>query len=179
MIYFDNAATTFPKPKCVLDAVSDCLKHYCGNPGRSSHKLSIKTSEKIYETREKISSFLGIDSPESVVFTQNATHALNLAIKTTVKPNTHILISDIEHNSVLRPIYALKNKIGIDYSVFTTSGDIRADIEAKITPKTKYIISSIASNVIGREINLGLLSDISREYVLSLITDASASSPSR
>ncbi len=173
MIYFDNAATTFPKPKCVLKATNRCIKEYCGNPGRSSHRLSIKTSEKIFEARECVSDFLGVSNPENVVFTQNATHALNLAIKTTVKPNSHILISDIEHNSVLRPVHALKNRIGVDYSVFESSGNLEKNICSKITPNTKYIVSSLASNVIGREISLKELSDISKKYGLSLIVDAS------
>ena len=72
MIYFDNAATTFPKPKCVIKAVNECISKYCGNPGRSSHRLSILTSEKIYEAREKIAKLLCVESPEKVVFTQNA-----------------------------------------------------------------------------------------------------------
>ena len=86
MIYFDNAATSFPKPKCVIKATEECIRKYCANAGRSSHKLSIITSEKVYEAREKIANFVGLEHPEKVVFTQNATHALNLAIKTTDKP---------------------------------------------------------------------------------------------
>lgn len=173
MIYFDNAATTFPKPKCVIKAVNDCISKYCGNPGRSSHRLSILTSEKIYETREKIAKLLDFEKPENVVFTQNATHALNLAIKTTVKPNTHVLISDIEHNSVLRPIFSMTKKYGVEYSVFNTSFDIEKSINSLLKNNTKYIVSTLASNVIGREIPLNKLSDISQKYGLTLITDAS------
>ena len=173
MIYFDNAATTFPKPKCVIKAVNECISKYCGNPGRSSHRLSILTSEKIYEAREKIARLLGVESPEKVVFTQNATHALNLAIKTTVKPNTHVLISDIEHNSVFRPIYSMSKKSGIQYSIFDTSFDIEKSINSLIKDNTKYIVSTLASNVIGREISLKMLTDISKKNNLTLITDAS------
>ena len=173
MIYFDNAATTFPKPKCVIRAVNDCISRYCGNPGRSAHRLSIKTSEKIYEAREKIAKLLDVDSPEKVVFTQNATHALNLAIKTTVQPNSNVLISDIEHNSVLRPIYSLQKNSGVKFSVFKTSGDIEKNIDSIITENTKYIVSTLASNVIGREIPIKTLSDISKKHNLTLIADAS------
>ena len=173
MIYLDNAATTFPKPKCVIKAAKECIEEYCGNPGRSSHRLSLKTSERIFEAREQISAFLGVSSPENVVFTQNATHALNLAIKTTVKPNSHILISDIEHNSVLRPVHSLKNKIGVKYSIFESKGNLEENISSKITPNTKYIVSSLASNVLGREIPIKELSRISKKFGLSLITDAS------
>ena len=173
MIYLDNAATSFPKPQSVIKAIKECIQKYCGNPGRSTHKMSVKTSEKVYEARERIAEFLGLDVPENVVFTQNATHSLNLAIKTTIKPNTHVLISDIEHNSVLRPIYALKQKTGVRYSIFATDGDIRKSIVSKIENDTKYIVSTLASNVIGREVPLDILSGISKDYGLTLIVDAS------
>jgi selenocysteine lyase/cysteine desulfurase len=82
MIYLDNAATSFPKPRCVIRDLNSCLKKYCGNPGRSSHKLSLQASEAIYAVREEIAEHLSISTPENVVFTLNATYALNLAIKT-------------------------------------------------------------------------------------------------
>ena len=107
MIYLDNAATSFPKPRSVLCEVKRCLRDYCGNPGRGAHALSLAAAERVYLTRELIAEFLNIDSPERVVFTQNATHALNLAIKTSVCERCHIITSDIEHNSVLRPLYSL------------------------------------------------------------------------
>lgn len=173
MIYLDNAATTFPKPRSVIDGTLECIKKYCGNPGRSSHKLSTKISEKIYETREAIAGFLGSDSPENVVFCQNATHALNLAIKTTIEPDTHVLISDLEHNSVLRPINALVKKCCVEYSVFSTDGDIEENIPKLIKANTKYIVTTLASNVIGREISLKKLSAVSKRYNLTLITDSS------
>ena len=87
MIYFDNAATTFPKPKCVINAVNECIKNYCGNPGRSSHNLSVKSAEEIYSAREAVAGLLGGVQPESVVFTHNATYALNLALKSYI--NSH------------------------------------------------------------------------------------------
>jgi cysteine desulfurase family protein len=173
MIYFDNAATTFPKPGGVLRELNKCVKEYCGNSGRSSHTLSIKTSEKIYEARESIARLLDIESPERVVFTQNATHALNLAIKTTIMPGTHVLISDMEHNSVLRPIYYMAEKYGIEYSVFDSSGDIEKNICSLLKRNTKYMVSTLASNVTGREINLEKLAGIANKYSLTLIADAS------
>lgn len=173
MIYFDNAATTFPKPDFVLKATNEFLKKYCGNSGRSSHKLSIITSEKIYATREKIANFLSVDDPENIVFTQNATHALNLAIKTTVENNSHVIISNLEHNSVFRPIYALSKNNEIKYSVFNTENNIESSIEKSINKNTKYIVSTIASNVIGREVPLSELSLTAKKHNLGLIIDAS------
>ncbi len=173
MIYFDNAATTFPKPKCVISDVRRCIEKYCGNPGRGAHRLSVKTSEAIYETREKISSFLGTGAPEKIVFIQNATYALNIAIKTSVEDDSHVLISDMEHNAVRRPVGALSRHKNVSYSIFDTSDDIEKEIESKLNKKTKCIICTLASNVIGREISIKILSDIAKKHKLKLILDAS------
>lgn len=174
MIYFDNAATSFPKPPSVIKEINFCLKKYCGNPGRSSHRMSLAAGERIYETREKIADLLSVDHPEQVVFCYNATHAINLAIKTFVTHKCHILTSDFEHNSVIRPLEALKRKIGIDYSSFSCDGDIEENILKSIRPDTEGIICSIASNVTGDALPLPLLSRIARGQKLFLIIDASA-----
>ena len=173
MVYLDNAATSFPKPRCVLDKTTEFIKNHCGNSGRGSHRLALKTSEKIYEAREKVASFLGISNPEYVVFTQNATHALNLAIKTTIKPNTHVLISDLEHNSVLRPIHSLSEKNNVEYDIFKTDGCIEENIKPLLKDNTRYIVSTLTSNVTGKEIPLNTLSKIAKYNNLKLILDAS------
>ena len=172
MIYFDNAATSFPKPRCVIRALNNCVKDYCGNPGRSAHTLSIKSSEKIFETRSAIASFLNYSCPENVVFTLNASYALNLAIKTTVKPNSHVIISDLEHNSVIRPLHALK-KYGVEYSVFEARNEPEKEIEALIKNNTSCIIVSTTSNVSGEQISIKSLNKIKQKYNLKLIIDAS------
>lgn len=173
MIYLDNAATSFPKPPCVLKGTAKFIKKECGNSGRSSHELAMITSKLIYESREAIADFLGISDAERVVFTQNATHALNLAIKTTITENSHVLISEFEHNAVLRPLHAISTKKNISYSIFATTGNLEENIECLIRDNTKYIICSLVSNVTGKEIPLKLLSDISKKHGLSLILDAS------
>ncbi len=173
MIYFDNAATTFKKPKEVIKAVNNCLTKYCANSGRSSYKIAVETAEKIYEARESVARLLGLDTPERVVFGQNATHSLNLAILTTVEEGTHLLISDVEHNAVYRPVYSLWEKGIIDYSIFSSEGDIRKNITSLIRENTKYIVSNLSSNVTGKEIPLDILSKVSREFGLTLIVDAS------
>ena len=172
-IYLDNAATSFPKPDCVIEKLNFCLKKYCGNPGRSSHSLSVQSAEAIYSAREKIAKMLSTDSPERVVFLYNATHALNLAIKTLITEKCHVLISDFEHNSVIRPLYSLKRKIGIEYSTFNTDGDLITSLRDALRPDTKAIVSSIASNVTGRSISLPVLSEFARNNSLYLIIDAS------
>lgn len=175
MIYLDNAATTFPKPSCVIKDLNFCLKKYCGNPGRSSHALSIKSSEAIYETREEIASLLSVDTPEQIVFTYNATYALNLAIKTFVTEKCHILTGDFEHNAVIRPLERLKRELGVEYSVFSTVGNTEQNIQSAIRDDTAGIICSLSSNVVGRKLDISLLSSVAKRNGLFLIIDASQS----
>ena len=173
MVYLDNAATSFPKPDCIIRDLNFCLRKYCGNPGRSGHALSIEAGERIYEVRELVADFLNYENPECVVFTYNATYALNLAIKTKITKKCHIIISDAEHNAVLRPIESLKEKLGVEYSVFKSSGDIRASIESAIRDDAECIVSTLQSNVTGRKIPLDILSDVAKRHGLYLIVDAS------
>ena len=107
MIYLDNAATSWPKPPEVLKAMTDVLEHAGGNPGRSGHRLSIAAARVIYDTREEIARFLGISDPLRVIFTGNATHAINLALKGILRPGDHVVTSSIEHNAVMRPLRSL------------------------------------------------------------------------
>lgn len=169
MIYLDNAATSFPKPRRVIREVNRCLKEYCGNPGRSSHYLSMRAAEEVYNTREVIAKHLGGVEAENIVFTPNATFALNLAIKTLIPDNCHVLCTDYEHNSVIRPLNRLCRERGISYSIFSSQGDLNNKIQAN----TKAIVASITSNVTGEEFDLIALSKIAREHNLLLIIDAS------
>lgn len=171
-IYLDNAATTFPKPESVIKRTVGFMRREAANPGRGSHKLSLLASESIYSVRESISDFLGISEPERVVFTPGATFALNLAIKTGVKSGDHVLISDLEHNSVLRAVHSLSLSHEVTYSVFSTD-DPEESIRKLVTSKTTHLISTLASNIDGRRVDIRILSRISREYGLKLILDAS------
>ena len=173
MIYLDNAATSYPKPKSVVKSVTECLRSYCGNPGRSGHYFSIKTAEKIYEARELVARLLNADKAENVIFTANATMALNYAIKGLVKPQSHCIVSDIEHNSVLRPLNKLKETIGVTYSTFNSDNSLEKEILPLIKNNTGYIISTLSSNVTGKTLNFEELSRIARENGLKLIIDAS------
>lgn len=171
-IYFDNAATSLPKPKCVLKKTSDFIRHSMANPGRSSHRLAMKCAEEIYSVRESICNLLSYPYPERVVFTAGATVALNLAIKTSLKEGSHVLISDLEHNSTLRAVHALKLKGICDYSVFDTD-DIEVSIKSLIRKETTHVISTLSSNVDGRAVDEMTLSRVANEYGLGLILDGS------
>ena len=173
IIYLDNAATTFPKPHGVIDSAIECISLYCANPGRSVHRLAVKAAEKIYETREVISSYLGLSSPERIVFTSNATHALNIAIQGSLDHKCHVIISDLEHNSVLRPLNNAVSRIGIEYSLFNSDTDIEASISELVRPDTEFLISTLQSNVTGKIIQPDIISRVSKKYRLKTIVDAS------
>ncbi len=174
MIYLDNAATTFIKPKSVYKRLNHYLKKECGNPGRSSHLIATKSAEAVYEARENIAQLFNLNMPERIVFSMNATHALNLGIKTLIHEKCHVIISDVEHNSVLRPVHSLCEKYGIEYSIFKSDVDnVFFEIEKHIRPDTKAIVSTLISNVDGREIPLFALSALRRKHNLKLIIDAS------
>lgn len=152
MPYFDNAATSFPKPEAVADAVYDCLKNYCANPGRSGHKLALKMDHKIYDTREALTSLIGGDDPLRMIFTFNGTDALNLAIHGFLQKGDHVVTSSVEHNSVNRPLYALKNSGFIDLTIVEAdkNGCLTADdIEAAMTDRTTLVAITHMSNLTG------------------------------
>ena len=174
MVYFDNAATTFPKPQTVLFAVNDAVKNYGGNPGRSGHRISMKVSEKVFEVRRKIGDFFN-SSPENVVFTLNCTHALNMAIKGVMAKGGHIVTSSLEHNSVLRPIYAMASEGKITYSVAEVSENGEETLKAfkeAVKPDTKVIVSTFASNVSGTVLPIKELSRFCKEKGILFIVDA-------
>lgn len=177
MIYFDNAASTFPKPPCVIDEICKCMKKYCGNPGRSSHALSIKSAEKIYEARQYLSELFGAEA-ENVVFTYNATYALNIVIKSYIKYSSHILISDMEHNSVLRPVYELSKQKLCTYDVFNTSGteeEIIDRIKKSIKSNTKMLICTHASNICSRKLPIEKIGQICIEKEIFFVVDGAQS----
>ena len=157
MIYFDNAATTSPKPESVRRAAAEAIVRYGGNPGRSGHKMSIAASEAVYSVREKAGKFFGAE-PENVIFTANCTQSLNMAIKGLAEQELregrpfHVIISSLEHNSVFRPVHEL-TKRGLSYSIAEISADDTVTVnnfEALIKPHTKAVICTLGSNVTGQ-----------------------------
>jgi len=143
-----------------------------GNPGRSGHKLSVYSSEKIYDTRAQICGLVGIDEPERIVFTENASYALNLAIKNSVKSGDHILISDIEHNSVLRTVDRLSRECACKYEIFPHDAKV-SDIELLINDNTSLVVSNAVSNVNGCENSLKAISKLRQKYNFRYVIDAS------
>ena len=132
MIYLDNAATTFPKPVSVIKAVNEAMTVYGANPGRGGHSMTLRAGKIVYRARERLAE-LFFCSPERVIFTLNCTAALNNAIRGTLKKGDHVIISSLEHNSVLRPVEAMKNEGLITYDVFTVyPSDSEKTLEEKV-----------------------------------------------
>lgn len=178
MIYFDNAATTFPKPPEVVFAVAEHMRAHGGNPGRGAHPLALAAAEEVYDARSELAAFFGGGKPENVVFTQNATHALNLAIFGTVKSGDHVLISNLEHNSVYRPVAELWRRGAASYSVFNALGDSEEtlqNIKRAVRRNTRAVICTHASNVCPKVLPLAEISRFCREHGILHIADVSQS----
>ncbi len=163
MIYLDNAATSYPKPQSVINAVKNSMVLYGANPGRSGHSMSVKTAETVFETREILNDLFGGFGSENVSFTVNCTHALNTAIKGVLRKGDHVIISSFEHNSVVRPIHVLKEEGTITYSVFDVSEDEEETLENfknAFQRNTRLCVVTAVSNVFGNILPLKKLARI-------------------
>ncbi|MCI7805314.1 MAG: aminotransferase class V-fold PLP-dependent enzyme [Oscillospiraceae bacterium] len=172
-VNFDNAATTFPKPESVRRALSEAVSRYGGNAGRGGHRLTLATSEKVFDTRQTAADFFGA-VPENVVFTLNCTHALNFAIQGIMKSGGHIIISSIEHNSVARPVYALSENGNVFYSIAPVYDDdeqFLGGLKRLIRHDTKAIVCTIAGNVTGRILPFREIAQICRSRNICFIAD--------
>lgn len=175
MIYLDNAATTFPKPECVYKAMDKFFREKCANPGRAGHRMSVEAVEEIEKTRVTLARFLGIKIPERLIFTFSATDALNMGIKGLLSKGDHIVTSNLEHNSVLRPLAGLE-KLGIitvtrvknSVDGFICVDDIRKTIKAN----TKLIVCTHASNVLGTLQPIEEIGKVARERDVLFMVDA-------
>ena len=178
MIYFDNAATTFPKPASVPKEMLRCMREYGGNPGRSGHRLSLAAAEAVFNVREALADFFGIQKPENIVFTPNCTAALNLAISGVAKRGDHFLISDLEHNSVFRTVANLCRARGMSFDTFHALADddmILSEIEKKRKPNTRAVVCTHASNICPRILPISRIGALCRKLKLLLVVDAAQS----
>lgn len=172
MIYLDNAATTLRKPPCVIDAVVRAMTTL-GNSGRSAHEESLTASRIIYDAREAAASLFGCPRADHVAFTANSTEALNIAIGGLFSPGDHVISTDCEHNSVLRPLYRLE---GVDVSFVPADrlGRVRYDdFAALIRPNTRAIVCTHASNLTGNLLDIGRIGRLAHERGLLFVVDAS------
>lgn len=151
MIYLDHAATSWPKPPEVLAAMHDFLELAGGNPGRSGHRLSIAAGRIVYDAREAVAELFNADDPLRVIFTLNATHAINIALHGLLRSGDRVVTSGIEHNAVMRPLRGLE-AAGVEVVVIPCRRDGSLDLAqaaAAITPGTRLVVLNHASNVVG------------------------------
>ena len=152
MIYFDNGATTFPKPKSVVNAVNYAITKIGANPGRGGHNMAMKASEVLFECRNNAATLFNIDNSENIIITNNCTTALNTVIKGILKSGDHAVISSYEHNAVVRPLEFLKNR-GVEYSIaqvdYADNEKTVDNFRKAFKENTRLVICTHASNVFG------------------------------
>lgn len=174
MIYLDNAATTMHKPKEVIDAVV-CAMSSMGNAGRGANEASLSASRIIYDTREKLCRFFHGENPRQIVFTNNSTESLNIAIKGLLNPGDHVITTMLEHNSVLRPLYEMKEK-GVELTIIESDKKGRfclEDMESAIRQNTRMIVCTNGSNLTGNYVPLKPVGELAKKQGLLFVVDAS------
>lgn len=173
MIYLDNAATSYPKPACMMKAMNRCIQDYCGNPGRSGHDFSIRTGLGVYETRRRLAELLGIHDPSRILFTSNTTEALNLGLKGILSAGDHVITTAMEHNSVLRPLKALEQK-GVETTIISCDAKGFPDLGSManaVRDNTKAIVCTHASNVTGTVMPIGEIAKLARRRGVLFVVD--------
>ncbi len=174
MIYFDNGATTFPKPESVYRAVNNAMRKFGANPGRSGHKMSLSASKIIYDCRVSCAKLFDIDSPENIIFTPNCTTALNTVIKGLLNKGDHVVISSLEHNAVVRPLEFLRTR-GVEYSIADYSENDDETINnfrQALRPNTRLVICTHASNVFGVRLPVERIGALCKIYGILFCLDS-------
>jgi len=175
MIYLDNAATTRTKPPQVIEAVVKAMTTM-GNASRGAHDSALQASRALYDTRCKLADLFGCTRPERVIFTANSTQSLNMAIRGTLNKGDHVITTDLEHNSVLRPLHRLEDEGSVTLSFVPAdpSGQVDyADFERLIRPETRAIVCTHASNLTGEMLDVARIGKVARKHGLLFIVDAS------
>lgn len=178
MIYLDNSATTYPKPPQVIRAVHEASSRYGFNPGRGGYRQSLKTAEKIYNVRTKAKEFFGVYDETGVIFTSGCTDALNTVIKGVLHKGDHVVISSLEHNAVVRPLYRLKEQGIITYSVAESGKNDEETLQnfrEKINSHTRLMICTHASNVFGTRLPVERLCALAHSNGVLFCLDAAQS----
>ncbi|MDI3256691.1 MAG: aminotransferase class V-fold PLP-dependent enzyme [Kyrpidia sp.] len=175
MIYLDNAASTWPKPPGVSEAVKQAIDEHGANPGRGTHRMAMGASKIIAETRGALAKLIGAKNPEDVIFTHNATEALNLALFGVLKPGDHVITTMLEHNSVRRPLEALRRRGWIDLTYVKASrqGVDPVEVRRALRPNTRLLAVTHASNVLGTLVDIDAMVRIAHEAGAFCLVDAS------
>lgn len=174
LIYFDNAATTFPKPEEVYRKVDHIMRNVGANPGRSGHRMALEANRIILDARDSIARLFNIEDSSRIIFTSNTTEALNIGIKGFLRPGDHAITSSMEHNSVVRPLKAME-KTGVECSKVRCSSEgilNPDDVRAAIRPRTRLIAITHASNVTGSINPIREIGAVAREKGIVFLLDA-------
>ena len=174
MIYLDNAATTLHKPPQVMDAVVRAMTAM-GNAARGAHGGALEAARTVYNTRVKLARLFGCPRPDHVIFTANSTEALNIAISGLIRPGDHVITTDCEHNSDLRPLYRLEEGgAALDVVPADRLGRVAyEDLEALLRPDTRAVVCTHASNLTGNVLDIARIGEMARRRGALLIVDAS------
>jgi len=173
-IYLDNGATSFPKPPAVAEAMAHFINHVGSNVNRGSYDTAFDAGNVVYETREMLAELFNDDTPEQIVFSRNVTESLNMVIKGMLDPGDHVLVTSMEHNAVMRPLTGLAHQ-GITFSRIpcTQEGFLQVDsMEGLLTPKTRAVVMTHASNVCGSIMDVETVADFAKKHQLHLVIDA-------
>ena len=175
MIYLDNAATTLHKPQQVIDAVVHAMQSM-GNCARGTHEEALDAARTVYDARVRLASLFGCPRVEHVAFTANSTEALNMAINGLIDPGDHVISTDLEHNSVLRPLYRLEAEHGAELSFVPADklGNVDyADFERLMKPNTRAVVCTNASNLTGTVLDIERIAKTAHSHGALVIVDAS------
>jgi len=174
MIYFDNAATSWPKPPGVIQAVTNYMENVGASPGRSGHQLAVEAGRIVYDAREALAQLFNVADPLRIVFAANITEALNLVLFGYLRPGDHVVTTSMEHNAVMRPLRYLQSR-GVEVSVVPCSAEGEldpGDLEMAIRPNTVLLAVNHASNVVGTVLPVAEAGEIARRRGLLLVVDA-------
>ena len=177
-IYFDHAATSWPKPEAVIQAVEKTMRDSSANPGRGSHAMAVRASRVLFQTRKRLAGLFNVKNPNDIAFTYNTTMALNMAIKGFLNEGDHVICSSIEHNSVRRPLYELAatKQIEISYLSANEQGDIQlTELEKIIKPNTRLLIVNHSSNLLGTIMPIKELSQVAHKHGVAVLVDGAQS----
>lgn len=178
MVYLDNAATTFPKPKSVIERINYSLINLGANPGRGGYDMSMHTSEAIYDCRRTAQRFFNVPGVERVIFTFNCTHSINIALKGILKRGDHVILTNIEHNAVIRCVNELKER-GVTNSIAQVEPCNNAltlhRIESLIRNNTRVIVCTHASNVFGIRMPIEQIGLMCKKHGIFFVVDAAQS----
>jgi cysteine desulfurase family protein len=172
--YFDHAASSWPKPPAVSEAVKMCIDECGANPGRGSHAMAVKASRILFDTRKKLAKQFGVKNPNDISYALNTTDALNLAIKGFVKEGDHVICTNIEHNSVRRPLEFLRKYKGVEITYIETDprGQLNIDqLEAAFRPNTTLVACNHSSNLLGSIVPIEKIAQLCHEHKVKLLVD--------